>query len=105
MPKVSKTHNFLIDLLQQIHKLVQSLPRSQIEIKVVNSVESGFEGIMVVVLGSVKYDCFSSYREFVQPFFLLQMRKRRITWLWLMFFTLFVRKTCQVLHIFNILRS
>ncbi|KAJ0877977.1 putative Ras GTPase-activating protein-binding protein [Helianthus annuus] len=61
----------------QTASAVSSLPCSRIEIKTVNSVESRFEGIIVAVSGSVKSDCFSGYREFVQTFFLAPDEKKK----------------------------
>ncbi|KAI7750139.1 hypothetical protein M8C21_008167 [Ambrosia artemisiifolia] len=52
--------------ISPIQKLVESLHLSGIEIKTINSVDSGNGGIVVVVSGSVKSDRFSGWRKFVQ---------------------------------------
>ncbi|KAI3760211.1 hypothetical protein L1987_50602 [Smallanthus sonchifolius] len=59
----------------QIHALVQSLHFSGIEVKTINAVESWSDGIIVVVSGSVKSNCFMGWRKFVQTFFLAPQEK------------------------------
>ncbi|MFS7975486.1 putative Ras GTPase-activating protein-binding protein [Helianthus anomalus] len=61
---------------KEIQKLVESLHLSGVEFKTINSVESGRRGITVVVSGSVKSDCFTGCRKFVETFFLAPHEKK-----------------------------
>ncbi|XP_076901906.1 nuclear transport factor 2-like [Bidens hawaiensis] len=61
--------------IYHIHTLLQSLHFSGIEIETINSSESWSGGIIVVVSGAVKSNCFLGLRKFVQTFFLAPQEK------------------------------
>ncbi|XP_076906050.1 nuclear transport factor 2-like isoform X2 [Bidens hawaiensis] len=61
--------------IYHIHTLLQSLHFSGIEIGTINSSESWSGGIIVVVSGAVKSNCFLGSRKFVQTFFLAPQEK------------------------------
>ncbi|KAJ0877978.1 putative Ras GTPase-activating protein-binding protein [Helianthus annuus] len=62
--------------ISEIQKLVESLHLSRVEFQTINSVESGRRGITVVVSGSVRSDCFTGCRKFVETFFLAPHEKK-----------------------------
>ncbi|KAF3457829.1 hypothetical protein FNV43_RR02489 [Rhamnella rubrinervis] len=59
----------------QIHALVMSLNYTEVEIKTANSLESWNGGVLVMVSGSVQMKDFTTWRKFVQTFFLAPQEK------------------------------
>lgn len=66
---------FYFVLVQQIRALVMSLNFTSLEIKTINSLDSLYGAVLVMVSGSVRTKDISGSRKFVQTFFLAPQDK------------------------------